>query len=155
VRTRLFRFATTLLGLAPAALTGCYTYTYSPVTPAPGTRLSLALNDAGRANLTNNIGPEVASVQGELVSSADSQYLLRVDRTVDFRGQENRWNSEAVTVRFGYVGMVLERRFSPQRTFVAAAGLTAGVLAFVATRSLAGGSSGGNNGQPPPPSSNQ
>lgn len=149
------RFVRLVVGLAPVALMGCYTYTYTPVTPAPGTRLSLALNDIGRASLLNNVGPEVASVEGELVSTADSQYVLRVNRTIGFRGQENRWSGESVTVRFGYVGMVRERRFSPQRTAVAAAGLTAGVLAFVATRTLLGGSSGGNGGTPPPPNQGQ
>lgn len=150
MRERLVRFSRAVASLAPVALMGCYTYTYTPVTPVPGTRLSLALNDAGRANLVNNIGPEVASVEGELVSTADSQYLLNVDRTIGFRGQQNRWNGEPVTVRYGYVGMVRERKFSPQRTAVAVAAVTAGVVAFMAARNLLGGSSGGTSGQPPP-----
>jgi hypothetical protein len=149
------RVARTLLSLAPAALMGCYAYTYTPVTPVPGTRLSLALNDVGRANLVNNIGPEVASVEGELVSTADSLYLLRVNRTIGFRGQQSTWSGELVRVRYGYVGMVRERRFSAPRTLVAVGGLTAGVVAFLVTRNLLGGSSGGNTGQPGPPNQGQ
>jgi hypothetical protein len=149
------RFALAVVSLAPVALMGCYTYTYTPVTPAPGSQLSLALNDMGRANLVDHIGPEVASVEGELVSAADSQYVLRVNRTIGFRGQESRWSGEQVSVRYGYVGMVRERSFSPQKTAVAVGALTAGVVAFVATRNLLGSSSGGNTGQPPPPNNGQ
>ena len=153
MRTALLRFA--VVSLAPVALMGCYTYTYTPVTPAPGTRLQLALNDQGRANLVDHVGPEVASVEGELVSTADSQYVLKVDRTISINGLQSRWSGESVTVRYGYVGMVRERRFSSQRTAVTAAAVTVSVVAFVATRSLLGGSSGGNTGQPPPPNNGQ
>ena len=142
------RFVLWLTGLAPVALMGCYTYTYTPVTPMPGTQLSLALNDMGRAQMQNNIGPEVASVEGLLVSATDSQYVLQVSRTIGFRGNENRWNGEPVTVQYGYVGMVRERRFSAGRTVMLAGTFTASMLAFVATRTLIGGSTGGTNGNP-------
>jgi len=143
------------LGLAPVALMGCYTYTYSPVTPAPGTQLSLGLNDIGRAQLLNNVGPEVASVEGLLVSAADSEYVLKVSRTVTFRGQSSNWSGEQVAIRFGYVGLVRERKFAPGQTAALATTVAAGLAAFVVTRSIVGGGSGdggnpgggGTNGQ--------
>lgn len=148
------RLVRAVLGLAPVALMGCYTYTYAPVTPAPGTQLSLGLNDIGRAQLLNNVGPEVANVEGTLVSSADSQYVLKVSRTVTFRGQASTWAGEEVAIRFGYVGLVREKRFAPAQTVMLAGTVAAGLAAFVATRSIIGGGSGstgdpggGTNGQ--------
>jgi len=144
-----------VLCLAPVALAGCYTYTYTPLAPVPGMQVALDLNDHGRAELQNNVGPEVATVEGTLVSNADSTYLIKVSRTISFRGQTHKWAEEPVTVRYAHVGMVRERKFSTPRTVVAVGTFGAGVVAFVVTRSLLSGGSGGSGGNDPPPPGGQ
>lgn len=139
--------------LAPMLLAGCYEYKYTPVAPVAGMQLALDLNDRGRLELAEHVGPEIARVEGTLVSVADSQYMMHVARTYGFRGQEHRWNGEPVTIRYSQVGLVRERSFSAPRTVVLAGTITASAVAFVVTRSLLGGGSssvppGGGGGDP-------
>lgn len=137
--------------LAPVALAGCYTYTYTPYAPVPGMQIALDLNDNGRAQLQQNVGPEVATVEGLLISSADSTYVLQVTRTITFRGQTHKWAGEQVNVRHAHVGVIRERKFSTPRTVMAAGTVTASIVAFVVTKSILSGGSGGPGGNEPPP----
>jgi hypothetical protein len=133
-------------------LAGCYEYKYTPIQPVAGMHLALDLNDRGRVELAEHVGPEIATVEGVLVSAQDSQYVMNVARTLGFRGQEHKWNGEPVTIQFGYVGVVRERSFSTPRTVMLAGTITASAVAFVVTRSLIGNGSGGpqDPGTPPP-----
>lgn len=145
------RSARRLLCLTPALLMGCYEYKYTPVQPVAGMQLALDLNDRGRSELADHVGPEIMRVEGTLVSAADSEYVLRVARTFGFRGEEHRWNGEPVTIRYAHVGLVRERTFSAPRTVVLAGTITASAVAFVVTRNLIGTGSGGpaDPGTPP------
>lgn len=142
-----------LVCLAPAALGGCYTYSYAPSEPAPGVRLALDLNDMGRVQLAEHVGPGVARIDGWVISCSDSEYTLRAERTIGLTGGTTPWNGEQVVVRKSWVGIAREKRFSPQRTVVLATTVTAGFVAFLATRGLLGfgsgtGDPGGNPGGP-------
>jgi hypothetical protein len=140
------------LGLAPAALTGCYRYTYPPATPAPSRYIALDLNDRGRVALEHHVGPSIARVEGTLDGATDSVLTLRVVRTISLRGQSSRWNGESVTIRREHVGVLRERHFSPGRTVALAGSMAAGVGAFILTRDLFGfgGSSSGRGPTDPP-----
>jgi hypothetical protein len=127
-----------LLCLAPAALGGCYTYAYAPSTPAPGMRLALDLNDLGRLQMAEHVGPSVARIDGWVISCSDSAYTLRAERTIGLTGGTTPWNGEEVVVLKSWVGIAREKRFSPQRTVVLATTVTAGFVAFLATRGLLG-----------------
>jgi hypothetical protein len=145
-----------LLCLAPAALGGCYTYAYAPTTPAPGVRLALDLNDLGRYQMAEHVGPGIARVDGWVISCNDSEYTLRAERTIGVTGGTTPWNGEQVVVRKSWVGIAREKHFSPQRTAVLATTVTAGFVVFLATRGLLGigngspdtpgGTGGGTNG---------
>ena len=138
--------------LASGLLAGCYTYTYAPEQPAPGTQLSVDLTDAGRFQLENSVGPEVARIEGDLASTSDSTITLRVARTTSLRGEIQQWAGEPVTLRGGWYRMMRERRFSTPRTVVLVSSMTAGFVAFIASRGLIGLGGGGPGDKPSDPS---
>lgn len=142
-----------LLCLTPVAGWGCYSYSQSASDrPAPGALVEITLNDLGRLRMANNIGPEVRSVEGTVASVADSQFVLRVRRVTGIDGSINAWAMEPATFDFSYVRGFNEKRFSSGRTVVLAGSMTVSIVAFIATRSLAGlfgGDRGGPTGDPP------
>jgi hypothetical protein len=112
------------------------------------------LNDRGRHELQNNIGPEVASIEGTLRSATDSQFVLSVIAVKGIYGSYSKWTGEQVTIRPEHVRYVRERRYSSGRTFALAGAVASGTLAFIVTRGLLGGATPpdpGGNPPPPPP----
>lgn len=138
--------------LVPVFVAGCYTYTPLPtVQPIPDTKVALVLTDVGRVGADTIMGPGIARVEGALVGSTDSAYLMRIVGVTDIRGRESRWSGERVSLRRTWVGNAYERRLSRPRTYLLVGVLTAGFATFVATRHLFGGgsvgqSSGGGGG---------
>lgn len=148
---RLMRFAFGA-ALAGGVLTGCYSL--RPVTtPVPeGAEVAFDVNDAGRVALAQQIGPEVAQLEGRLVSAANGDYVLAVNAVRFVRGAEQIWKGERVRLSKDHVRTSYERRFSPGRTAAMAAVTAGGVVAFFATRSLLGiGSEPGDDGRPDEP----
>ena len=137
-----------LLGAA-GLLAGCYTYTpLQTPDPAPQQRVALVLTDQGRVGAGPLIGSGVARVDGALIGSTDSDYTLQVAGITDIRGAMSRWSGETITLRRSWVGNAYERRFSKPRTYLLAGALTAGFVAFAASRHLFG-IGGGVENQPP------
>lgn len=141
-----------LLAFLMGITSGCYTYApMQPSTP-PGSVVILGLNDQGRVSLGASVGPAAQTIEGKLESRTDSAYVLSVNSVSYFNGGTNKWSGEPLTVGRMMVQDVKERQFSRSRTFVAVAAATAGVLAFVLTRSLFSNSSPDRQTNPPPPS---
>jgi len=134
--------------LLAGLVVGCYTYQPVVTTPAPGATMALDLNDQGRVGMRSTIGPEIARVEGALVGATDSAFEVRVAETLGLYGMRSKWDGEAVSLRREYVGMMSEKRFSRQRTFVAVLGATAAAMAFMLTRDLFG--LGGDQGNTVP-----
>ncbi len=126
------------VALLAALAAGCYTYQPMVTAPDPGSTLALDLNDQGRVGMRSAIGPEIARVEGALAGASDTAYELRVSETFGLYGTRSRWSGEAVSLPREYVGVVTEKRFSRQRTFVAVLGGVAAAMAFVVTRDLFG-----------------
>lgn len=127
-----------LIGAALALLcTGCYTYVplIAPP-PEPDRVLAFDLNDRGRAEVVENIGPETARVEGTLLRSTDTAYVIRVAQVITLRGRAYPWSGETVMLSRAWVRELRERRFSAPRTLVVAGGATMSLLAFVVTRGL-------------------
>lgn len=143
------------LGVCAAlASTGCYTYSaLVPDRPAPGTQLEITLNDRGRVSLEGSIGPEIWQLQGRVTSVEDSGMTISISRVITIEKQITHWAGETVNVRTDYIRSLRERRFSTSRTVALAGTATAGVVAFLATRSLLGfgfeGSGPSDGGGPP------
>ncbi|MGH7754576.1 MAG: hypothetical protein ACREN5_17355, partial [Gemmatimonadales bacterium] len=118
-------------------LAGCYTYVplIAPP-PEPDRVLAFDLNDRGRAEVVDNVGPETARVEGTLLRNTDTDYVIRVARVITLRGRAYPWSGETVTLNRSYVSELREKRFSPPRTLVAAGGATVSLVAFIVTRGL-------------------
>jgi hypothetical protein len=140
-----------LLAFLMGVTSGCYTY--APVEPStpPGAVLVLGLNDQGRVDLGSSVGPAAQTIEGKLEARTDSAYVLSVSSVSYFNGGSNKWSGEPLTIGKMLVQDIKQRQFSRSRTFVAVAAASAGVLAFVLSRSLFSNSSPERQGNPGPP----
>jgi hypothetical protein len=120
-------------GLLPGLLGACYSYRSLATTPAPSSRVSLVLTDQGRAEAAERIGPQTERVEGAVVSSTDSAYLLAVSAVQPISGQLVRWSGETVTVRRDQVALLYERRLSKGRTALFAGAVVGVVVAAIST----------------------
>lgn len=124
---------------ASALLSGCYAYSYVPRdVPIPGQLVALDLNDRGRLDLEQRIGPDVARVEGQVADATDTAFTVRISRTVGLYGGQSRWDGESVTFRTSQVRMMRERRFSTGRTAVLVSTFAVAFGAFIASRNLLG-----------------
>lgn len=116
--------------------TGCYSTVPAASAPTPGQVLVMELNDNGRVALGPSIGASATKVEGMLESRTDSAYTVKVRSVVYMNGSNQRWTDEPLTIRTDLVRELRERKFSPSRTALFAAGSVGAVVAFIATRSL-------------------
>jgi hypothetical protein len=130
-------------------LTGCYQYVpvRTPQLPA-GALVSVGLNDRGRVELAERIGPGVRHLGGAVVTTSDSAMVLAVS-TVDYMDVPVpvRWNGERVQLSRQFLNEVRERRLSRSRSLIMAGVLTIGA-ALVSTLALTGF---GSNSEPDRP----
>ncbi|MDH3291174.1 MAG: hypothetical protein OEO20_03815 [Gemmatimonadota bacterium] len=134
---------------AAAWLAGCYSYSVpGEVGPELGRTFAFEPTDQGRAALAAGIGSGTDRIEGVLVGLTDTTYSVRVARVVDIRGKVVRWSGEVVALGRDHISTVRERRRSAARTGIAIGAVTVGVVAFVATASLA--VTGNETDQPPP-----
>lgn len=117
-------------------------------TPAPGTKLALAITDSGRVALGGSMGPEIRRVEGKLLTHEDKEYVLSVTGVDYLNGNFQKWAGETVRINSNLVSGLYERKFSTGRTvlFVAAAAAAATVMK---PRWITSAISGGE--EPPPP----
>jgi hypothetical protein len=133
-------------GLLPL-LAACYTYSpLAMVAPSPGTGVSLVLTDPGRVGAAATLGSGLVRIEGMLLRLTDTAFVMRVSSVTDVRGVQTKWAGETVSVDRGWVGNAYERHLSRSRTYFVAGAFTAGLAAFIATRTLG---SGGPALQPP------
>jgi hypothetical protein len=143
-----------VMGFLVASVAGCYIYSAAPATPAPGSQLLLDLTDRGRVGLGDSVGAGAKTIEGTAISTTDSAYSLRVSRVSYLNGQSNNWTGERLLVPRSFVTNAKEQKFSKSRTWLTAAAVGAGVIAFIASRGLLGFGSGGGEGGAPPPNPN-
>jgi hypothetical protein len=127
-----------LLSIALVGLTATGCYSVQPLAtpaPAPGTRLAVSINDAGRAALGGAMGPEILRVDGSLVAKENDAYLLSVSGVSYLRGGFQSWQGERVTISSNMIASLAERRFSKARTAVLIAGATVAAV-VLAPRAL-------------------
>ena len=125
-------------------LVGCYELQPTGGTvPQPGKVIGLDISDAGRVALGGSMGPEIGQVEGRLIQSDNTDYVIGVTSLHLLRGGEQVWHGEEVHVKKEYVTSVYERRFSASRSAaLAAAGI--GAVAYIASRAIAGSGSPDN-----------
>lgn len=138
-----------MLAFALGTTQGCYTY--RPITgqlPQDAV-VVLTLNDRGRLELGELIGPSATQIEGRLRAEDDTSYMVNVMAIRYLNGQNNAWAGESLTVRRPQVASAQERQFSRSRTFLASAIAVAAIVAFAVTRGLS--SRGGTGIEPDPP----
>src|SRR5690606_15887919 len=112
-------------------LAGCYHYVPALTMDIPaGTRVKVAVTDRGRADLAEEIGPGVQSIEGSVVELSDSAVVLSVNAVEHLDlGVPVRWSGEHVAVRRDVVAEIRERRLSQQRSWILAGLIIAGAIA--------------------------
>lgn len=140
------------LALLGALATGCHEYV--PVSTLPTAKpqtIEVLLNERGRADLVNRLGPDALSFVGTLVSRKDTTFAVRVQEVTYISRSTVQWSGEMVDVTDSQVRDVRARRLSRSKTFLAAAAGAGALLLFILSRSLTGGGNTGENGNNPPP----
>ena len=141
----------TLLGPGVLLLVGCYTYrplgSVDVAMPNPGTRVEARLTTVGATALANEIGPDVRSLRGDVVSADSAAITLAITQSETSRHINTEWRGEQVTISRGTIASVSERKFSVGATALvgglAGGGLVAAAVAF-GTGSSNTGSTGGS-----------
>jgi hypothetical protein len=144
---RIIRLASFLL--TSALLAGCYTLQPAGgIAPEIGDELAFDINDVGRVGLGGAMGPEIAQVQGKLISRENAEYLVGVTSIHTLRGGDQVWTGEQVRIKSEYVTSIYQRHFSKARTVTLGA-IGVAAFAYIITRSLIG--SGTEDPVTPPP----
>lgn len=142
------RVAVVVVGLLTS--NACYNYAAVPATePLVEQRVELRINDAGRVQLTPQVGPGALTVEGRVARQDDSSWTLRVYRLTTITGAATTWSGEVVEVPNSSVELVTRRDFDRRRTMVAMAATAGAVTLFVLSRSIFGGGFGADGGDDP------
>ncbi len=118
-------------GLLPGLNAACYTYTPLVASPEPASHVSVVLSDFGRLEASRQIGPNAERLEGSVVSTSDSGYMLAVSGVRSIQGNWVKWTGETVSVRRDYVALAYRRELSKSRTAVVAVGAAAAVTAII------------------------
>lgn len=144
-----------MMTVTGAALAGCYSLQpVSAASPELGTVVAYDVNDAGRAALGQSVGPEIRQLEGRLVQKSDAEILLAVTAVRTFRGGEQVWKGERVTLKPEYLGNTYTKKFSTGRTIIASA-ITLGAFVALATQGIIPGIGGDNAGPDNKPTPDQ
>ncbi len=153
--------AIAVLAVLPCA-GGCYYYvpvsnssTGSDVPPV-GDHIAFDLTDRGRAELANRLGPGILRLEGTLTQEESSGYSMAVWRVSQIGGVSSRWSGEIVTINRDFVGSVLERRLSRQKTILVSAATVGGLFLFARSQGILGSYNGsGDTTVTQPPTSSR
>ncbi|MDB4913659.1 MAG: hypothetical protein JWM95_1303 [Gemmatimonadetes bacterium] len=117
-------------------LAGCYSLEPARgVVPEMGRQVAFDITDVGRVGLGGAMGPEIAQVEGRLVSRDNGEYVVAVSGVHMLKGGYQTWTGEQVHLKDEYVSTAYVKEFSKSRTAVAGA-LGVSAFAFILTRSL-------------------
>jgi len=135
--------------LIVVSVAGCYALqpARSGVPPV-GTQVAFDVTDSGRVALGGAMGPEIAQIEGRLVSNEDSVYVVAVSAIRLLRGGEQVWRGEHVRLKRGYVATPYVRRFATGRSVAVGSTVVGGFAAFLITRALRGGGEERNGRMP-------
>jgi hypothetical protein len=133
--------------LACTALSGCYTYRplegVGTQLPAVGSKVEVALTQAGSMAFSQQVGPDVQYLLGQVVQVDSSSIVLAMTASETTRRVNYPWKGEQVTIPYDNVASIRERKLS-----VGGSALLAGAAggSLVAAFALLGGTSGATGG---------
>jgi len=142
-----------LLAAGSVLLQGCYdTLPLQQEVPPVATRVQVALNDQGRAALSEQLGTAVDRIEGDFVAMSNDAYVIHAHRVMQLNGNSTIWNGERVSVSKQYTTGFQIRRLNAKKTSLAAVGVVGGITAFFLGKSLITG--GGSDPTPVTPEPN-
>lgn len=100
--------------------------------------MAFEVNDVGRLALGGQMGPEIAHIEGRLVSKTNDEYQVAVSSVKLIRGGTQVWSGEKVNIKKEHVSQTFERRFSKSRTIALSAVFVVGVYAIIRSQNLFG-----------------
>lgn len=147
------RFMVTLCTASLALQIGCYSYAPVQSTPpAQADRISITINDKGRALLSERVSPLVNRIEGRVISVDSINMVLSVTKVIDLKSGESNWLGEKVSIPREAILLYQSRPFSKPRT-IALAGAAIGVFAAIITTISLAVSGSGLKDPPPDPGS--
>ena len=127
-------------------------YNYLPLTtadPQPGAHVRAQLSDSGTLALARYLGPDVAAIDGRLVSVTDDEIGISVVAVRNRNGIEHYWKGEVVTLPRDDIATVRRRKLAAGRSaFLVLAGV-GGSVALLEAFGVFGTGSGGFVTPPP------
>lgn len=142
-RVRLVRRARQMALISLFATSGgCYQYGSMPTAGAAIARtqtVELLLNERGRADLVGRIGTDALSLEGVLVERQDSSVTVDVQSVTYLNRTTSKWSGERLSVTSGQLRDIRSKRLSITRTGSVVGIFVAGMVAFIASRGIAGG----------------
>jgi hypothetical protein len=125
-------------------------YTTVPLAPAsaPGTKVLLDLNDQGRVELGDRVGPGATTIEATLDARTDTTVRVHVDAVRYLNGQTNAWTGEPMTIPTRLVSQSWQRNFSRGRAAAFGAIAAGALVLLIRNTSFLGGSSGGTRNDP-------
>ena len=122
------------------------------MTPAPGKQtVELLLNERGRADFVERLGPDAISLEGTLVERRDTTISVDVQSVSYVRQAATKWSGERLVITSGQIRDIRGKRLSIGKTTFAVGSAVAALIAVMVTRSLRGsgdGSTPGSGGTP-------
>ena len=125
--------ATASLGIVALVFTtGCYTYTMkAPSDLMAGQNVEIVVNNVGRVALTNDLGDDVAKLDGKIVAVTDSVLRVSVNHVDFLNGSETGFPGGTVGIPRNAITSVGTKEFSQSTTTVAAIGIVAALIAVI------------------------
>lgn len=125
---------------------GCFSYhPLAQTAPAPGTKVVATLTGQGSVEMAHQVGPEIASLKGQVVESRDSVLILSLVSVTGRNEQETFWKGERVRVPLAAVDRLEQRRFALGRSLLWG-GAAVGALVVAGAAFEGSGASGGGTG---------
>jgi hypothetical protein len=135
------------VALLVAAFASCYRMT--PVESGAtlqGLEVRLALSDEGSVRLAPLIGPRIGAIDGRIIESPDTAYVMAVQAVVQQTGRSMAWSNERLSVPRGAVSSVRTRTLDRKKTWIVAGLSVIGAIALGDVFGLGSGFGGFLNG---------
>src|SRR5262245_20986479 len=92
------------VGCLSVLLAGCYTLQPASGVAPLGAIVAFDINDVGRVALGGAVGPEIGTIEGRLLNTADGEYTVAVKSVKYLRGGTQVWSGEPVAIKKDFVG---------------------------------------------------
>jgi hypothetical protein len=125
VRARTLTVAVT----AAVSACGCFAYrTAEPTALRAGEEVRVMLTPAGAAELTEQVGPRVETLDGRVIGPRDSALAVAVTQLTRGRGSDEFWTGDSVIVPVRGVSSLSVRQLDRKRTWLAVGGTAVAVI---------------------------